>query len=368
MIKKYREYICNEVCDSVVVSILHYCLRGGYDIESEVPMTDKLYYEITSQFISQMLLMNPSARPFELRIETVCTDWNPSAVATAMSCGIDSLTTYYEYTEETVPEGLRLTYLTFFEQGAHHGGGGLPWEEQHRIYLAQLEKVRSFCDLIHCELIDVQSNLAEFLRRLFWSESYDHTHTYRNMAIVMLLQKLIRVYYYAATYNLDQFGCSIDSDSAHYDKWLLPTLSTSSTSFFSANSSMTRIEKIKYLSQKPETYDHILVCYKEGYNCGICIKCWRTMLEMEVSGVLDLYRGSFDVDCFRSNYEYYLTKMLRMRKTEPIMQEIFDYMVEHEIDIPNRCQREAQKTELRLKLRKRRWYQVLGRIKSFLQG
>ena len=84
---------------------------------------------------------------------------------------------------------------------------------------------------------------------------------------------------------------------------------------------------------------------------------------MEVCGVLDLYRGSFDVDVFRSNYEQYLTRMLRKRKTEPLMQEIYDYMVEHDIEIPKKCQIEALRLELRIKLKKRRWYRFLIRIK-----
>jgi len=92
------------------------------------------------------------------------------------------------------------------------------------------------------------------------------------------------------------------------------------------------------------------------------------MLEMEVCGVLDLYRGSFDVDSFRSRYEFYLAKMLRLRKTESVMQDIYDYMMEHDIDIPKQCQREARKTELHMKLRKRRWYQILGRMKASLRG
>ena len=117
---------------------------------------------------------------------------------------------------------------------------------------------------------------------------YDHTHTFKNIGITLLLQKLIKIYYYAAAYNLDRFSCAIDEDSAHYEKWMLPNCSTESTSFFSANNSLTRIEKIQYLSTKPETYDNVLVCYMEGTNCGKCIKCWRTMLEMDVCGVIDL--------------------------------------------------------------------------------
>ena len=365
--EKYTDYICYEVCDPVVLVLLQYCLKGGYDIESDVPMTDRLYYEIISQYIPQMLLMNPSAHRFELRVKTICPDWKPTAVATAMSCGIDSLTTFYEYTGDSYPEGFRLTHLTFYEQGAHHGGGGLTWKEQDKIYLAQLKKVKSFCEQANVELIDVRSNLVDFFQTLLWHEQYDHTHTYRNMAITLLLQKLIRVYYYASTYNLDEFNCSLDTDAAHCEKWLLPTLSTSYTSFFSANSSLNRMEKIRFLADKPETYDHVLVCYKEGNNCGTCMKCWRTMLGMELCGVLDLYRGSFDVDEFRDHYDYYVTQMLLMRRSEPLMQEIYDYMTGHEIEIPQKCLHDARIIERKARIKNSALYSFLRRIKRRLK-
>lgn len=336
--EKYKEYISDEVCDGVVLIMLFYALRGGYNIDSEVPISSRLYYTLTHQFIPQMVLMNPSAYHVELKMNTCVMNWNPNAVATAMSCGIDSLTTYYEYTDDKIPRDLQITHLTFFEQGAHHGGGGRSWEEQDRIYMAQLETAKHFCKEVGKDLIDIRSNLDDFLNRLLWHEYYEHTHTYKNIGIVLLLQKLIKVYYYSATYNLDCFSCSLEDDSAHYEKWMLPNSSTEQTSFFSSNSSRTRIEKIKYLSERPETYGHILVCYREGKNCGICMKCWRTMLEMEVSGVLDLYSTSFNIEEFRNNYENYISEMISRKNRESLMNQIYWYMKNQKLLIPLKCE------------------------------
>ncbi|MBQ6426124.1 MAG: hypothetical protein IJJ92_04970 [Clostridia bacterium] len=363
---KYRPFICDEVCDGVVVMLLRCCIIGGHDIESELPMTDRLYYEIVHQFLPQIVLQNPGAHQVKLMVNTVCPDWRPTAVATAMSCGIDSLTTYYEHTSDQIPENYRITHLTFFEQGAHHSGGGTTWAEQDKLFHAQLAKVKTFCETIQCELIDIQSNIAGkdgFVSNLLFYEYYETVHTYRNMGFVLLLQKLIKTYYYSATYYLDQLSYSLHADSSFYEKFLLPILSTQYTTFFSTNSFLTRLEKIKQLSSIPQTYDNVLVCYKEGYNCGTCKKCWRTMLEMEVLGVLDLYKGSFDVATFRDNYEYYLTKMLLMRRDEPLMEEIYKYMMTHEIKIPEKCFREAHRIERQRKWKKSRFRRLLSKLK-----
>ena len=358
---KYRDHICYEVCDSAVIPMLQYCLKGGYNIESEIPMTDRLYYSIVNQYLPQMLATNPTTHPFKISVKTVCPDWKPTAVATAMSCGIDSLTTYYECTDGSLPENFRLTHLTFYEQGAHHGGGHFNWEEQDKLFSEQYDRVKSFCDAVNVELIGVRSNIDEFLSDVFWKERYENAHTYRNTAITLLMQKLIRVYYYSASYNnLDRFDFSLDSDPAHYEKWLLAVLSTSYTSFFSASSSMRRIEKIKFLSEKPETYDHVLVCFMGGKNCGVCKKCWRTMLEMEICGVLDLYRGSFDVDGFRKYKDHFIARMLMMRKDEPLMQEIADYMKANGVEIPRKCRREAQLLRINKKLKNSTLYSSLS--------
>lgn len=335
--EKYRDSISSEVCDGVVLMLLFYALKGGYDIESEIPMSEGLYFSLTQQFIPQMTIMNPSAHTVKLHMETICPEWHPTGVATAMSCGIDSLTTYYEYTSDEIPESYRLTHLTFYEQGAHHGGGGRTWEEQDRLFQAQLERAKKFSREVGKDLIDIRSNLDDFLNKLLWHEYYEHTHTYKNLGITLLLQKTIGKYYYSATYGLDEFDCSMDDDSAHYEKWMIPNCSTNNTSFFSANSALSRIEKIQFLSGKRETYDNVLVCYTDGVNCGHCMKCWRTMLEMDACGVLDLYKNSFDTEAFRKQKDYYLTEMISRAPKEDLMRQIYFYMKEHHVDIPLKC-------------------------------
>ncbi len=356
--ERYRDCISSEVCDGPALILLYYGLRRGYDIASEIPMSARLYYTLTWELIPQLTLMNRSAHKAELRMKTITPEWHPTAPAAAMSCGIDSLSTYYQYIGGDIPEGYRLTHLTFYEQGAHHGGGGLTGEEQDRIFRAQLKRVEAFCREVGKELIEVRSNLSEFLDQLLWHEHYEHAHTYKNLGITLLLQKLIRVYYYAGVSNVDRFSFALYDDSAYYEKWMLPNCSTENLSFHSVNTVMSRLEKILYLSERPETYDKVLVCYKDGVNCGRCSKCWRTMLEMEVCGVLDLYRDSFDVDAFRKRKDRYMIEMVSRAHEYELMKQMYQHMKSHGQKIPLRC---LVRGNLR---RFRRW--AAGRCRRFM--
>ena len=76
------------------------------------------------------------------------------------------------------------------------------------------------------------------------------------------------------------------------------------------------------------------------------------MLEMEICGVLDLYRGSFDVDGFRRYKDHFIARMLSMRKDEPLMQEIYEYMTENGVEIPKKCRREARVLKMKKALKK----------------
>ena len=331
--KKYKDFICSEVVDGVIVTLLPYALRGGFDIKSNIPMTEQLYYTITSQLIPQLMTCNELYHS-SIKTNTVCPCWEPTAVATAMSLGVDSLATFFEYSQSTVLSDYRITHLTFFENGAHHGGKLGHSKREKIVFNEQANNVRSFCKKMGYDLIEISSNLDEFLNDTFGNDPYDRTHTYRNIGFVLLLQKLIRVYYCSPAYSIKDFSCLMEESSAHYEAFLLPNISSKYTRFYNSDVSMTRLEKIKYLSHFPETYDSLLVCYADGNNCGECIKCKRTQVEMDILGVLSLYEKSFDLKKYSKNRRKCFVYCLSKRKKDILMYQIHEYIKENNVKIP----------------------------------
>ena len=85
-----------------------------------------------------------------------------------------------------------------------------------------------------------------------------------------------------------------------------PLFSTSRTSIITSGDGVSRFEKVKYISQFKLVTDNLHVCVrgKDGsgqdeVNCSHCEKCYRTMIALDLSGVLDQSK-LFD----KSRYNY----------------------------------------------------------------
>ena len=330
---KYAKYICDEIADGVVVILLPYALRGGYDIESKIPVTEELLYRLQYQLVPQ-LAMSADLPVIRIISETIKPNWHPYAVATAMSCGVDSFASFFEYSDNNMLSDYKITHLTFFQNGAHHSGYVGHSDNEQKVFDAQLRHVKKYCDENGRKLIVIKSNVDEVLSKLFWEDSYDRTHTYRNTGIVLMLQKLIKIYYYSPGYNVDEFQCNLEDDSALYERLILPNVSTNLTCFYNSSGSMTRIEKIDYISSRSETYNSLLVCYASGENCGSCYKCRRTLLELYFSGNLNKYAGSFQIDDFLNNKNEHIVWLLQKRRRDHMLKQIETYIKEKNIRIP----------------------------------
>lgn len=69
-----------------------------------------------------------------------------------------------------------------------------------------------------------------------------------------------------------------------------PLWSTESLAFLHDGCEATRLEKVERLAGWPAALSTLRVCYKNiggAYNCGICNKCVRTMIELRMAGALD---------------------------------------------------------------------------------
>lgn len=335
------ESISDEVADGVLVMLLPFALRGGYNIESALPISERLWFQLTQQLIPQFCAASSETWPVEIKAPLIMPSYHPDQVATAMSCGVDSFTTFFQYTRDMPEEPWKINLLTFFENGAHHNGTIGHSNREGSIYQAQLEHVQRFCESIHYPLLSVSSNLDEFLCEVFWKDSYHQTHTFRNAGFVLLLQKRIRAYYYAGARDISCFSVSLWDDTELYEKWLLPNLSTDCTHFFSVTTSMNRIEKTRYISQFPETYDNLLVCYAGGKNCGKCTKCVRLLLTLDYLGLLGQYKNSVPLELYQSDKLWYEAQMLNNRRNDFCLEEVYQTALAQGVHFPMKIRMNA---------------------------
>lgn len=357
---KWGDYLNGELADPVIMAVLSYAIRGGYNIQSSLPVSHRLLFNLRAQVMPQLKLCTP--RSFDIDIDAPISDekYDSFATVTALSMGVDSFTTFFEYTVDCPPEADRITHLVFFENGDHRfckDGEKICYEEQKNA-------VVGFCEKYGWELIVVRSNIDELLGEAFWNEGLVEMSTYKHVSTALSLQRLIKTYYYSASYNLDNFSCNLNEDVTDYEKWLLPLISTESTYFVSTNKAMSRIEKTKYISQFPETYDNLIVCCLEGRNCGKCNKCLRTELTLYKLGVLDKYSKSFDLDYFYKNINNAQKELFMWKNISAIDADVID-MLGKEIPLSVRIKgnmwANLTKRESLYKTLDKRYYKLTGK-------
>lgn len=330
---EYGKYLCTDRADSFIVTFVTFAMEHNLNLRSAYPVSEKLWYQITKQVMPQLAVTSKGiGQEIEIFADTVTDPYqSEGGVGTGMSCGVDSFATLYEYTELCEKPEYQITHLTHFNVGAHHGQtGSFDPQLQRQLYQKDVTMVQKFCDEYGYKLIAVDSNLAEVLDSFFGYVNFENTHTYRNAGVVLLLQKLFAKYYYSPAYNLDRFICRLEVDTAYYEKWLLPNLSTETTSFYNSNKNWTREDKLKQIVNFPQSYKWLKVCVKSDTNCCKCVKCMRTILGLEAIGKTDLYAEAFDPKIVANNREHLKTYMLcQVKKGEPFHTDIYNEAVKN---------------------------------------
>lgn len=290
--KAHGNYLCYEKADAFLVGILPLAMAFGHDIKIEdCPVSEKLYWQLVNMEIPALSCYSDYYK--SIKIDCALTDlkFDSYAIGTGFSAGVDSFFTLLKnYKNDTT--NFNITHLTFFNVGACGSYGGENAEKRFENRIAVFENtVKRF----GMEFVKVNSNISEFLMM-----SYNFTHSFRSCSAVLALQKLFSKYYYSADYTLKEFSFS-PYDSSFYDLMNMQCFSTETLSFSTTGSVESRVEKLKYISQFPETYEVLNVCNTHDTNCKVCEKCIRTMAGLYSINALEKYSAVFDVEHFKKN-------------------------------------------------------------------
>lgn len=293
----YEKYLCCERVDGIVLNVLLYAMEHGYDIRCDSPMSERLYYQITTYLIPEISshIREYSKVNIRAKLSSDVID-TANGVGASLSGGVDSFYTLFKHYDR--PEKrYNITHLTFFNAGASGQYGG---DEARNRYFERIEWIKGVAAKLNLKLVTVDTNINEFLQ-----EDHEATHTFRTLSLVFLLQKLFSVYYFASGFPFESFAYKY-FDTAPYDLLSAKCLSTDNLTIYISGGEVNRLEKIRYIADIPMTYDYLNVCVSEAINCSKCAKCQRTMMELYTLGMLDKYAKVFDVDYFQQHKKKYL--------------------------------------------------------------
>lgn len=330
--KEYGKYLLHERIDAFVLGLMHEAIRRGHDLVSEAPMTERLHFQLTNQFLPAYFKLNggnfrivcPTAPEVE-HLEGC------AAVGTGASCGVDSLHVFAMHPEITHACVWNLHGVTYKETADTRATG----------WMNLVKGARSFAEDIGCKLVIGNTN---FNRGCLPSIAHDGSTTYANLFCAMSLQKLWTRYYVASGYDIGGFkfaGVTGETDPAHYEWLLFSFCGLKNFSVYVDGVAQTRVEKVRDLVDYEPTRRHLNVCWgirDDGRNCTcLCGKCMRTLLNLEVWGAGDKFAAVFDVEYFHAHYEEYIAELWRgYLQKSPFALEMRPYFSKRQIPFPIR--------------------------------
>ena len=325
--KKHVKYLCDDNCNSFLIALLPFAVKHNYDIKINGDVSSKLYYQLNSYLLP---LLCKEFKKNELKITGNLTDvkYNSKGVGASVSLGVDSFYTLLKH-QNCDDLAYNITHLCFFNAGSHGNYGG---DDARRLYHERLEHIEKFCNENKYELVTVDSNMNELIMM-----GHQCRNTFTTLACVFALEKLFYKYYFASCFGFN--GSHIDSfDTTYYDILNVHCLSNENIDFYLSGMETSRLEKLKYISKFPLTYDYLNVCVGNNYcNCGECSKCIRTLTELESIKKLDLYKNVFDLKKFKENRTKIYSRILydnKDRVSHEFFQEIIDECKKNKVKIP----------------------------------
>lgn len=340
--------------DAALAALLVPAMARGEDIELTAPVSEQLYHNLAGRYQRILELTNPRLA----RIQVHAQHLRPSVeggqgVATGFSSGVDSFCVLADHHYAPVSPGFRLTHLLHNNVGSHGIGGEALFQERH-------EQARAGAQRIGLPLIAVNSNVDAFYEDRP-GLTFPQTHTPRNVSVALLLQRGLGRFLYASAYSDKQIlqGGDLGS-SGGTDPFTLPLLSTEGLTAMSVGGEYSRIEKTLRVAEVPDSWDMLDVCAapRRAGNCSRCWKCMRTMLTLELAGMLERYEPVFDLPTYRQHRTEYLAWLTRQQGA--LERELLDFVRERGYPLPGRLRVWCQRQGRRIGNRMRRW-KVTGR-------
>ena len=178
--------------------------------------------------------------------------------------------------------------------------------------------------------------------RSLWKSLHKHTNGYTNLGAAYALRKLIKTYYYSTSYDLSKFtikrGHRADTDQ--YLLLLAKNFTTPDFNVLMGGMPANRHEKIMAISDYEIVQKNLSVCISSIFNCSVCWKCKRSLMEFEMLGVLDNYREVFDVDYYLNNKIEYFGLLYIRKSFDELTKPIYNYFLQKEPELLIRAEKQ----------------------------
>ncbi len=334
----YSQYLCHETADAFVLPMLLRAVVSGQDIQIDAPLSEKLYHNLTHSVMYILRFAHQKKSGIENRAipqikcnGTINLNFRGEAIGTGCSLGVDGFHVIKSYIFENKEfPTYKPTHLACFNVGAF---GSDNTDGTRQSFYNEFEKLQGFSQRFNLPIVLVDTNIHEF----YPEHEFNWSASYLNIGCVLSLQKLWNRYLYASGFSLENLMFDFDS-SCKSDPYSCPHLSTESVEIVSVDMDKPRSEKVRDIMNDPLCREYLNVCLREqavnngirdrrqsNYNnCGYCEKCLRTILQLDIYGVLDDYKNTFDISRWNFWKPRFLARVIAYRKDDPMYEDILN--------------------------------------------
>ena len=335
-----RDFVDDLTSNCFLIGLLYTAMYAGCDLVLEGDVSEKLLFEVRHYLMPTLIgFFDKQLKPVEIRAGKLLSGVYPEAdaVGTGLSGGIDSLHTIREfYLDYDGPAADRVNTLLFFNVGSH----GMAHDKEHLTklehkFLERRKVLEKYSESIHLPLVIVNSNIHAFMQ-----SGHLQTCTLASLSAALFLGRKMRLYYMASTGHTYRglIYPSVKSTSiARIDDYILPHVCTETFSAVSGGSACSRVQKTMAICSDPLVQKYLNVCNDHdtiAKNCSLCYKCKRTLLTLDILGVIDRFSESFDLGKFnKKERARYIATVLNDRKKDPLMQDIYLFAEQRHYDL-----------------------------------
>lgn len=341
--KAHGDMLADDSYDAFVLVPLFVAMYHKQDLHIRGNISKKLYQNIKWYIQKIWCDFSPDLSPVNFTVDgfTESPTEHGKIIGASMSCGVDSLSTIYDhFVRETDPD-YRINALFYFIHDTHNHWVNSSGEFA---YKSLIVNSRATAKDIGLPFYLLESNLHIFneiivkLRKNKWI-SMGYISMY---SCVFSLGKSIYRYYTSggSAYELKKvfYANYHDHDMAGFcDNYLVPLIQTERTELIIDGCQYRRVDKLKNIIDWDITKKHLNVCFQnkpDGANCGVCHKCLRTLLPLEIMGKLDDYAGVFDIEQYKKNSFGNKVHSLQNYGKDPFESENVDFARENNFPMP----------------------------------
>ncbi len=275
--KDYEDLVTDRA-DAFLSAMVLLAMQHGEDIEVRGEVSPRLLIGINEYQLPFCMWFPWRFKPVRIECESLTvpsTESGRDLVVSAFSGGVDSFFTLKSYlSRNELPESARISHLLFVH--------GFDIKLDHlKSYPLLRDDYRGMCDRLGIKLISCRMNCQQFGTRINWGVF----HGSALIGAAHAAGKRTTMFYVPSSHTYTSLMPWGSDPGIDY------LLSTETTQVIHHGTGFRRTEKTEAIARWEETHDKLRVCAFDDstLNCSKCEKCIRTMMTLDMLGVLERY-------------------------------------------------------------------------------